>query len=82
MSFQKASDLVEEATVAEVTAVVEVTLDQPEAVPRHQGVTAVQQYAQAPERQAPAEATAVAPLAHHERVQHGQAARYGKNRAR
>ena len=75
MFFQKASDLVEEATVAEVTAVVEVIQDQPEAV--------VHQYAQVPERleQALAEATvAVAPLVHHERAQRGQAARYDKNR--
>lgn len=74
----------EEATVAEVTAVVEVIQDQPEAAPRHQGLTAVHQYAQAPERlgQALAEATAAVPLAHHDRVPHGQAVRYGKDRAR
>ena len=66
----------EEATVAEVTVVVEVIQDQPEA--------AIHQYAQVPERpgQALAEATAVALLAHHERAQHDQAARYGKDRAR
>ena len=60
---------------AEVTAAVEVIQGQPEAAPRHRGLTAVHQYARAPERlgQAPAEATAVVPLAHHERVRHGQA---------
>ena len=74
----------EEATAAEVTAVVEVIQDQPAAAPRHQGLMVVHQYAQAPERlgQAPAEATAVAPLAHHDRVPHGQAVQYGKDRAR
>ena len=82
MFFQKASDPAAEATVAEVTVVVEVIQDQPEAAPRHQGVTAVQQYAQAPELlgKALAEATAVVPLPHHDRVQHGQAAQYDKNR--
>ena len=85
MFFQKASDLVEEATVAEVTAVVEVIQDQPEAAPHHQGFTAVQPYVQALGRpgQVLAEAMAAAvPLAHHARVRHGQAARYGKNRPR
>ena len=87
MFFQKASDPVAEVTVAEVTAVVEIIADhlqdQPEAVPRRQGLTAVQ-HGQPPERlgQAPAEATAVVPLAHPDRVQHGQAVRYDKNRLR
>ena len=78
MFFQKASDPVEEATVAEVIQ------DQPEVVPRHQELTAVQQYAQVPGQlgQALAEATAAAPLAHQERAQHGQAAQYGKDKAR
>ena len=82
MFFQKASDLVEEATVAEVTAVVEVIHDQPEATPRHQGLTAVLQCALVPDLlgQALVEATVVAPLAHHDRVQHGQAARSDKDR--
>ena len=83
MFFQKASDLVEEATVAEVTVVVEVIQDQPEAALHRQGLTVVHRYAQAlePLGQALAEATAVAVLlAHRERVQHGQAAQYGKNR--
>ena len=73
----------EEATAAEVTAVVEVIPDQPEAAPRHQELTAVHQYAQTPERleQAPAEAMALVPLAHHDRVQHVQAAQYDKDRA-
>ena len=81
MFFQKASDQVEEATAAEATVVVEVIQDHPEAP---QDLMAVHQYAQAHGRleQAPAEATAAALLAHHERVQHGQAVRYGKDRAR
>ncbi len=67
---------------AEVTAAVEVIQDQPEAAHRHQGLTAVHQSVQVPEQlgQAPAEATAVVPLAHHERVQHA-AALYDKDRA-
>ena len=69
---------------AEATVVVEVIQDQPEAAPRHPGLTAVQQYAQAPEPlgKARAEATAAAVLAHHDRVQRGQAALYDKDRAR
>ena len=83
MFFQKASDPVEEATVAEVTVVVEVIQDQPEAVPRHQELTAVHQYAQVPERlgQALAEATAAVLRARHERVRPVQAARCDKDRA-
>ena len=75
----------EEATVAEVTAVVGVIQDQPEVAPlHHQGLTAVQ-YAQVPgqQGQALAEATVAAvPLVHHAPVQRGQAAQCGKNRAR
>ena len=85
MFFQKASAPVEEATVAEVTVVVEVIQDQPEAAPHRQGLTAVHRYAQVPERlgQAPAEAmVAAVPLVHHDRVQLGQAAQCGKNRPR
>lgn len=84
MFFQKASDPVAEATAAEVPVVVEVIQDRPEAAPHHQGLTAVHRYAQALGQleQAPAEATAVAPLAHHERVRHGQAVQCGKNRTR
>ena len=74
MFSQKVSDPAEEATEAEATAVVEVIQDQPEAARRHQGITAVRH------AQAPAEAIAVVPLEHHDRVQHGQAAQYGKNR--
>ena len=74
----------EGATVAGVTVVVEVIQDQPEAAHRHQEHTVVQQYVQVPERleQVPAEATAVAPLAHHDRAQRGQAAPCGKDRPR
>ena len=83
MFSQKVSDPVEEAMVAEVTAVVEAIQDQREAAPRHQGLTAVHQYAQAPELRgkALAEATAVVPLGHHDQVQHGPAALYDKDRA-
>ena len=81
MFFLKASDPVEEATVVEVTVVVEAIQDQPEAA--RQGLTAVHQYAQAPEQlgKAPAEATAVAALAHHGRAQPGRAVPYDKDRA-
>ena len=76
----------EEATVAEVTAVVEVIQDQPVAAPiHHQGLTAVHQYVQVPgqQGQAPAEATVAAvPLVHHAPVRRGQAVQCGKNRAR
>ena len=69
--------------VAEVIVVVEVIRDQHEAAPRHQGLTAVHQYAPVPEPlgKAPAEATAVVPLAHRDPVQRGQAARSDKDRA-
>jgi hypothetical protein len=68
MFFQKASDPVEEVTVAEVAVVVEVITgalaeqlrDHRGQAPRHRGLTAVR----------------------HERVQHGQAVRYGKSRTR
>ena len=65
----------------EATVVVEVIQDQPAAAP--QGLMAAHQYAQALARlgQALAEPTAVAPSVHHERAQHGRAARYDKNRA-
>ena len=78
MFSQKASDPVEEVTV-----VAEVIQDRPEAAPHHQGLTAVQQYAQAPEPQgqALAEATAAVPLAPRDQAQHVQAARSDKDRA-
>lgn len=74
----------EEATVAGVTAVVEVIQDQPVAAPHHQGLMAVPQYVQVPgqQGQAPAEATAVALLVHHEQAQCDQVVQYGKDRAR
>lgn len=91
MFFQKASDPVEEATVAEVTAVVEVIVvagitehrrDPPAAATHPHDLTAVRRCAPALEvGQAPAEATEVAPLAHHDRAQRGQAAQCGKDRA-
>ena len=87
MFFQKASDPVEEAMVAEVTvagAPAEHLQDHRGPAPlHHQGLTAVR-YAQPPGLldKAAAEATAVVPLVHHERVQHGRAVRCGKNRAR
>ena len=68
MFFQKASDPVEEVTVAEVAVVVEVIVgalaeqlrDHHGQAPRHRGLTAVR----------------------HERVRRGQAAQHGKNRTR
>lgn len=73
----------EEATVAGVTAVVEIIQDQPVAAPHHQGLMAVPQYVQVPgqQGQAPAEATAAAvPLVHRVPVQRGQAVQCVKNR--
>ena len=71
MFFQKASDPVEEVTVAEVIAV---------ALAEH----LQDQHAQAPEllARAAAEVMVVVRSNHHDRVQHGQAVRYGKNRTR
>lgn len=74
----------EEATAAEVIAAVEAIQDQPEAPPHHRDLTAVHQYGQALGQlgRALAEATAVALQVHHDRVQHGQVAQYGKDRTR
>ena len=93
MFFQKASDPVEEATVAEVTAVVEVIVvagvtehrrDRPAAPIHPQGLTAVRRYAQVPAQAGKVQAVvmAAAPPAHHDRAHRGQVARYGKNRLR
>jgi hypothetical protein len=86
MFFQKASDPVEEVTVAEVIAVAlaEHLQDQRGQAPLHQGLTAVHQHAQAPEllARAAAEVMVVVRSNHHDRVQHGQAVRYGKSRTR
>jgi hypothetical protein len=71
MFFQKASDPVEEVTVAEVIAV---------ALTEH----LQDQHAQAPELLARAAAEVMAAVLsnHHDQAQHGQAARSDKNRAR
>jgi hypothetical protein len=86
MFFQKASDPVEEVTVAEVIAVAlaEHLQDQRGQAPLHQGLTAVHQHAQAPELLARAAAEVMAAVLsnHHDQAQHGQAARSDKNRAR
>ena len=86
MFFQKASDPVEEATVAEVLAgaTADPLQDHPEVAHLHRRGLTVVRHAQVPERsgRAAAEATAGVPLVHHDRVQRGQAAQCGKNRTR
>ena len=90
MFFQKASDPVEEATVAEVTAVVEVIVvagitehrrDRPAAA--RQGLTAARRYAPVPAQVGKVQAAVMAavPPAHPNQVHRGQAAQYGKDRA-
>jgi hypothetical protein len=92
MFFQKASDPVEEATVAEVTAVVEVIVvagvtehrrDRPAAVIHPHDPTAVRRYAQVPAQAGKVQAAAMAAVrpAHHDRAHRGQAAQCGKDRA-
>ena len=92
MFFQKASDPVEEATVAEVTAVVEVIVvaevtehrrDHPAAAIHPHDLTAVRRYAQARAQAGKVQAVVMAavPPAHHDRAQRGQVAQCGKDRA-